>query len=204
MACRRIVPRTRLWRSLFIGKNRSGGFLHPVRALGVCVRTQNSRAFVAPAFRRALWKQADARLKAGATGTKTEFSHRLSRHRRRSTPRWASAIKRPPVVSMVTTENRILQSEGITGVHTTRNLCGGTGFIGSLAASSSGCRRFGGPELQRRRRHSRRVPFRSKTRRKESPGSKGCAPSQACGNIRQLRELEGDRPPVRGTTRLVP
>jgi hypothetical protein len=27
---------------------------------------------VAPAFRRAPWKQADARLKAGATGTKTK------------------------------------------------------------------------------------------------------------------------------------
>src|SRR5579863_7964472 len=43
----------------------------------VCVRTQNSHVFVAPAFRRALWNQAHARLKAGATRTKTEFSHRL-------------------------------------------------------------------------------------------------------------------------------
>jgi len=41
------------------------------------VRTQNPDVFVALAFRRALWNQADARLKAGATRTKTEFSHRL-------------------------------------------------------------------------------------------------------------------------------
>jgi hypothetical protein len=41
------------------------------------VRIQNWHVFVAPAFRRALWNQADARLKAGATHTKTAFSHRL-------------------------------------------------------------------------------------------------------------------------------
>jgi hypothetical protein len=37
--------------------------------------------FVAPAFRRALWNQADARLKAGATRIKTEFSRKLVRGR---------------------------------------------------------------------------------------------------------------------------
>jgi hypothetical protein len=31
------------------------------------VRTHDRRVFVAPAFKRALWNQADARLKAGAT-----------------------------------------------------------------------------------------------------------------------------------------
>jgi hypothetical protein len=35
-------------------------------------------AFVAPAFRRALWNQAVARLKAGATSPKIEFSRTLA------------------------------------------------------------------------------------------------------------------------------
>ena len=159
MACRRIVSRTRLWRSLFIRKNRSGGFLYWVRGKSAVAETR---------------------------------------------PRRASASYSPPVVSMVTTENGILQSEGLTGVHMVMNMCSWIGSNGWLAASSSGCRRFGGPERQRRRRHSRRVPRRSKIRRMESPGSKGCAPSQAFGNIRQLHELEADRPPARDTRRPVP
>jgi len=41
------------------------------------VRTPIYEAYVAPAFRRALWNQAHARLKAGATQTKTEFLRTL-------------------------------------------------------------------------------------------------------------------------------
>src|ERR1700674_572404 len=40
----------------------------------VCLRPQNWHVCVAPAFRREIWNQADARLKAGATQSKTEFS----------------------------------------------------------------------------------------------------------------------------------
>jgi hypothetical protein len=41
------------------------------------MRTLICRTYVAPTLRRALWNQAHARLKAGPTQTKTEFSHTL-------------------------------------------------------------------------------------------------------------------------------
>src|SRR5579863_3840719 len=51
----------------------------------VCVRTQNSHIFVAPAFRRALWNQAHARLKAALQEPKpsshTDSKGRLLRRR---------------------------------------------------------------------------------------------------------------------------
>jgi len=45
------------------------------------VRTQEWHNFVAPAFKRALWNQADTRLKASATKTRTEFSRILLKGR---------------------------------------------------------------------------------------------------------------------------
>src|SRR6266700_5824990 len=50
---------------------------HKRRGFRVCAKTPIRLVFVAHAFRRALWNQADAHLKVGATRTRTEFPHKL-------------------------------------------------------------------------------------------------------------------------------